>query len=168
MMKPALLVIDMQKQFFEGSEQTRRSLTGAVEYINAAIALFRKQNLPVICIQHINAEDGLTPEAPGFALPETLQVLPSDIHIHKTYGNAFTKTQLEAELRRLGIDTLIITGYCAEHCVLSAYRGALDHDLRPILLRGGLASGNPENIGFVERISDIISYGALRKVLENC
>ena len=167
-MKPALLVIDMQKQFFEGSEQTRRSLESAVEYINAAIDMFRKKNLPAISIQHVNPEDGLTPEAPGFALPETLNVLPSDIHIHKTYGNAFTKTQLDAELRKLGVDTLIITGFCAEYCVLSTYRGALDQDFHPILFRGGLASVNPENIGFVERVNDIISYGALNKVMENC
>lgn len=167
-MKPALLVIDVQKQFFEGSEPTRQSLVSAVEYINVAVDLFRKKNLPIICIQHINPGDGLTPEAPGFVPHETLNLLPSDIYIHKTYGNAFTKTSLESELRGLGIDTLIITGFCAEHCVLSTYRGALDHDLRPILFRGGLASGNPENIGFVERINDIISYGALRKVMENC
>jgi hypothetical protein len=34
-----------------------------------------------------------------------------------------------------------------------------------MLVRGSLASGSPENIRFVESISDIISYGALKKVL---
>jgi nicotinamidase-related amidase len=69
-------------------------------------------------------------------------------------------------LRNLGVDTVIITGFCAEYCVLSAYRGAQDRDLTPVLLRGSLASSIAENIRFVESISDIISYGALKKVLE--
>jgi nicotinamidase-related amidase len=105
-MKPALLVIDIQKAFFEGDPITRQSL-----------------------------------------------------------GNAFNKTPLEAELRALGVDTAIITGYCAEYCVLSTYRGAKDLDLTPIILCGSLASDIPENIVFVESISDVISYGALKKVL---
>ncbi len=37
--------------------------------------------------------------------------------------------------------------------------------MTPIILRGSLASGTPENIKFVESISDIISYGALKKLL---
>jgi nicotinamidase-related amidase len=63
------------------------------------------------------------------------------------------------------VDTVIITGFCAEYCVLSTYRGAQDLDLTPIILRGSLASDNLEHIKFVESISDIISYGVLKKVL---
>ena len=164
-MKPALLVIDVQKEFFKFSPTTSQSLHDATEYINAAIALFRKNDLPIICIQHMDEEEKLVPGEEGFELPEELDVLPSDVHIHKTYGNAFNKTSLEHQLRELGVDTVIITGFSAEHCILSTYRGAEDLDLTPIILRGSLASGIPENITFVESISHIISYGALEKVL---
>jgi nicotinamidase-related amidase len=98
-------------------------------------------------------------------LPEELDILPSDLHIHKTYGNSFNKTSLEGELRDRGIDTVIITGFSAEYCVLSTYRGAKDLDLTPIILRGSLASDNLENIKFVESIGNIVSYGVLKKVL---
>jgi nicotinamidase-related amidase len=70
------------------------------------------------------------------------------------------------ELQKLGVDTVIISGYCAEYCILSTCRGAQDLDLTPILLRDALASGIPENIKFVESIDNVISYGALKKVLE--
>ena len=165
-MKPALFVIDVQKEFFKAGAQTAQSLNGAIEYINAAIALFRAKNLPIFCIQHINEADQLVPGKEGFDLPESLQNLPTDVHIHKTYGNAFNKTVLQSKLEQLGVDTVIISGYCAEFCVLSTYRGAKDLDLTPVLLRGSLASDHPENIKFVESISDIISYGALKQVLE--
>jgi nicotinamidase-related amidase len=164
-MKPALLVIDVQKEFFKISPSTAQSLNDAIEYINAAIALFREKGLPVICVQHVDEEEKLVPGEEGFELPEALDILPSDLHVHKTYSNSFNRTSLEDELRDLGVDTVIITGFCAEYCVLSTCRGAQDLDLTPIILRGSLASDNLKNIRFVESISDIISYGVLKKVL---
>ena len=164
-MKPALLVIDVQKAFFDDSPTTAQSLKEAIEYINGAIALFRDRHLPVISIQHVDQEDGLVPDTPGFDLPDELEVLPSDLHIHKTYGNAFNKTPLAQELQAQGVDTVIVTGFCAEYCVLATHRGAQDLDLTPMLLRGALASGTPENIRFVESISAILSYGVLEKIL---
>jgi nicotinamidase-related amidase len=165
-MKPALLVIDVQKEFYKIDPQTTQSLNAAVEYINAAIDLFRAKDLPVICIQHMDEQDKLLPGEAGFEVPDGLNILPSDTHIHKTYSNAFTRTPLLSELQELNVDTVIISGFCAEYCVLSTYRGAMDLDLTPILLRGSLASGLLENIRFVESVNELISYGALKKILE--
>ena len=165
-MKPALLVIDIQRRFFGFGPAISESLQNAIAYINPTIALFREHDLPVICVQHVDEDEGLVPDAEGFELPEELAVLPSDLHIHKTYGNAFNATPLLDKLRAQRIDTVIVTGFCAEECVLSTYRGAEDVDVTPIILRGALASGSKENIRFVESISSIISFGALRKALE--
>jgi nicotinamidase-related amidase len=165
-MKLALLVIDVQKAFLEIDPTTTQSLHGAIEYINAAIALFRKKAWPVVAVQHVDEEEKIVPGEKGYELPEELAILPSDLHIAKTYGNAFNKTPLEAELRALGVDGVIVTGFCAEYCVLSTCRGAEDLDLKPIILRGSLASGKPERIQFVENINNVISYGALVNFLE--
>ena len=164
-MKPALLVIDVQKAFFDIDPATTQSLNNAIEYINAVMPIFREKGLPVICVQHMDKGDGLVPGADGFDLPDKLKILPSDLHIVKTYGNSFTKTPLEEELRKLGVDTVIITGFCAEYCVLSTYRGAADRDFTPIILRGSIASGSADNVRFVESVNDVISYQALKKVL---
>jgi nicotinamidase-related amidase len=162
-MKPALLVIDVQKRFFKpGAEDLR----DASEYINAAIDLFRKKGLPVVCIQHTNPKDNLVPGQEGFDVPECLDILPSDLHIHKTYENSFNKTGLHEKLRGLGVDTLILAGFTAEACVTSTYRGAKDLDLTPIMLRGSLIGGNPGVVPFVESTHEIISLLALKKALE--
>jgi nicotinamidase-related amidase len=165
-MKPALLVIDVQKMFFKDNTPAAEELRVASEYINAAIDLFREKQLPVICIQHMNPEDHLVPGQEGFDVPECLNILSSDLHIHKTYGNAFHKTELPEKLRALGVDTLILTGFAAEGCVLSTYRGAKDLDLTPILLRGSLIGGKPGVVPFVEAIHEIVSFFALKKMLE--
>ncbi len=164
-MKPALVVIDVQKAFFDISPTTAQSLNEAIDTINAAIAMFREKGLPVISIQHMDEGDNLVPGQAGFDLPDSLNILPSDVHIHKTYGNSFNKTPLAGKLWELGVDTVILTGFCAEYCVLSTCRGAQDCDLTSIILRESLASVVPENIKFVESINDVISYGALKKVL---
>ena len=52
-MKLALLVIDVQKKFFGFDPTMTQSLNDAIETINAAIALFREKDLPVISIQHL-------------------------------------------------------------------------------------------------------------------
>ena len=164
-MKPALLVIDVQKQFFKISPATAQSLEEAIETINAAIEIFREKDLPVICIQHMDSEDKLMSGDEDFEIPDQLDILQADFHVHKTYGNSFNKTPLEGKLRELGIDTVIVTGFCAEACVLSTVRGAEDCDFSAIILRGALASTKPENIPFVESISSVISYGALKTFL---
>jgi nicotinamidase-related amidase len=164
-MKPALLVVDVQKEFFK-SPIAARSLDDAIEYINAAIAVFREKGFPVICVQDRDDESNRVPGTEGFDLPERLDVLASDAHVVKTYANAFTKTPLAEILRQQGVDTVVIAGFCAEYCVLSTCRGAQDLDLTPILLRNALASRTPDNIRFVEDVNDVISYGALKKLLE--
>lgn len=160
-MKPALMVIDMQVRFYNRSQVYQDSYRSAIEYINGAIGLFRQNNYPVIAILHQDKEQGLTPDAADFDMHPDINLSESDTRIIKDYGNAFNKTSLLDELKHNGVDTLILTGFCAEYCVLSTCRGAKDHDLMPILLKGSLASGNQQHITFVEEINDIISYHAL-------
>ena len=164
-MKPALLVIDIQKDFFNINQTCSDSLKSAIDCVNAAIDLFRKKNLPIIAIQHKNEEKGLVPGNPNFDMPESVKLENQDVRIVKTYGNSFTKTGLAERLRALGVDTVIVTGFCAEFCVLSTYIGAQDYDLASIILKGSIASDNAEHIRFVEEIAETISFGALKAVL---
>lgn len=165
-MKPALLVIDIQKDFFNNSPTTAQLLNNAIENINPVIALFREKGLPVICVQHMEPENGLVPGQEKYDLPDSLQILPSDLHIHKTYRNSFNKTPLAEKLAEMGVDTVFITGYCAQYCILSTIRGAMDLDLTPIVVKDCIAGDDPESVTFVENIDDLITYGALRKLLE--
>jgi nicotinamidase-related amidase len=164
-MKPALLVIDVQNKFFEINQACTKSLESAIEYINTTIDLFREKRLPVIVIQHKSEEQEIIPGNPSFAVHKSVKITPQDIRIVKTYGNSFVKTDLAEKLREIDVDTVIVTGFCAEYCVLSTYRGAQDLDISAIMLKGALASDNAEHIRFVEEISEIISYKALKTLL---
>jgi nicotinamidase-related amidase len=161
-MKPALLVIDVQNEYYDRNQDSMKS---AIEYINEAIDLFRKKNLPIVVVQHKNEDQSFVPGISGFDVPKSVNLDPQDIRIVKTYSNSFTKTGLAEKLRALGVDTVIVTGYKAEFCVLSTYKGAIDFDFKPIILKGSIASDNAEHIRFVEEISETISFGALETFL---
>jgi len=163
--KPALLVIDVQNEFFSYNQACSDSLKSAIQYINAAIDLFRKKNLPIVVIQHKSEEENLVPGKPGFDMPESVKLESQDIRIVKTYSNSFTKTGLAEKLKELDVDTVIVTGFCAEFCVLSTYKGAQDYDFAPIILKGSIASDNSEHIKFVEEIAETITFGALKTLL---
>ncbi len=164
-MRPALLVIDMQNEFFNRTQACDDSLKSAIANINAAIDLFRERHLPVVVIQHKSKY--LVPGESGFEVHESVRLEPQDVRIVKTYSNSFTKTGLAEKLRELEVDTVIVTGYSAEHCVLSTYRGAQNVDFTPLMLKGSLASKNAEHIRSVEEITETISHSVLRKLLQS-
>jgi nicotinamidase-related amidase len=162
-MKMALMVIDLQKAYL--NEYTERYMKSACEYINAVIPLFRKDKLPIIWVQNKDEYDRAVPGNREFEFIDYLKPEEGDFHIVKEYGNTFNKTNCYEIIKAHGVDTLLITGFSAEYCVLSTYRGALDLDLTPVILKNGIASDNREAIDFVERISSIMSYSVVAKIL---
>ncbi|HUX39411.1 MAG TPA: isochorismatase family protein [Rectinemataceae bacterium] len=158
-MKAALLVIDLQKAFHSGIAATTMDM--ATETINRAIALFRGRGLPVLWIQHIEEEEGVVPGKEGFEFIDALDRREGEIHVHKTYNNSFTKTDLSEHLLDAGVDTVILAGYCAEYCIIASYWGARSADFRSIILRGAIASDVEENIERVEKITTTLGYDEL-------
>jgi nicotinamidase-related amidase len=166
-MKPALLVIGIQEQLFRGSSEAASSLEFALSRINIAVRLFHDQGLPVVCIRRVSPGDGLVPGTAGFDCPPRLAAQPSDIVLDISCGSAFHGTGLDRLLSGHGVDTVFLAGFSAEHCVLSTYRGAQDHGFAAILIRGALASAIPENIRFVESISDAVSVSNIEHLLRS-
>jgi nicotinamidase-related amidase len=163
-MRPALLIIDLQKAYYDA--ETKGSMNKASDIINAVIPLFRKKSLPIIWVQHIDKEDESEPGKAGFEFIDQLKPNSKDYRVQKRYRNTFNKTNCLEIIKKENIDTVIITGYCAEFCIQGTYIGALDQDLVPIILKNGIASGNNENLRCIENINEIISSKALKKVLE--
>lgn len=163
-MKPALMIIDMQKEYYTGP--AKDSMNSASEYINEVLGYFRKKGLPIIWVQDIDKGSGVVPDTEGFELIELLKKEKNEITIFKEYGNSFNKTDCGAILKKEEVDLIFLTGYCAENCVLSTYRGAQDLDYTPVIVKNGIASGDKANLLFVEKISDTVPYNIIRMMLE--
>ena len=156
------MIIDMQKAYYRG--RTIPQMDAAAEYINAVIPAFREKGLPVIWVY--NEDEEAVPGNENYEFIDALKPAAGDIKINKIYGNGFNKTDADKILKEAGVDTVVMTGFCAEQCVLSTYHGAEDLDYFPIMLKNGIASVEKENKEFVENISETVTYGVLKKMIE--
>src|SRR5215510_7499367 len=128
----------------------------ACNCINMAINIFRKNKLPIVWIKDAG-KGGIIKDTINFEIIKKLKQKENEITICKKYRNSFNKTNLLDYIYENKIDTIIISGYSAAYCVLSTYRAAEDYDLKPLILKNGLAEYSNGEIGFVEKISEIIN-----------
>lgn len=164
-MKPALIVLDVQNIWLEQKPALKQSVDERINLINTAIALFRKKRHPIVVICHEDREMGVVPGTREFEVYSAVLVDKKDHMITKQYPNSFGKTGLEALLRSLGCDSVVITGLSASECVLGTYFGAWDWNIHPYLLKGGVASHNVDHIRAAEDICQTITIEALEKTL---
>lgn len=68
---------------------------------------------------------------------------PSDLVIDRLASSAFTGTALDALLRRLGVDTVVVCGVPTDGTVSSTARDAADLDYRSVILADGCAALDP-------------------------
>jgi nicotinamidase-related amidase len=140
--KTALLVIDVQNEYFDGKWPVPDG-TIALEQIERAIAASQEANAAVIYVQHavLKPERGVfIPGSHGFELHPRLHPRASDTCIVKNYPGSFTKTNLEDTLRHRGIDTLVISGYMTHMCCDTTAREGFQRDFHVLFLNDATAT----------------------------
>jgi nicotinamidase-related amidase len=144
-MKPALLLVDIQLDYFP---EGRMQVVGAVPASRAAgklLAVFRERALPVIHIQHIAARKGATfllPDTEGIDFHENVKPLPGEIVIRKHYPNSFRGTDLRAELLAKDVKELVICGMMSHMCIDATTRAAFDNGYSCIVAHDACATRN--------------------------
>lgn len=162
-MKIALLIIDMQKEFYN-NDICRRSLDGALEYINEAGRMFRESNMPVVIIQDEEVSEG--PGSDGYELITDLVVADTDHRMTKVFSNSFCNTNLAELLKSLSVDFVVVSGFAAEHCVLFSLNGAMEQGFRASLLQSGIAGFDDSVVKQTQLLRPVISLDALSYILD--
>lgn len=158
-MKPALFVQDIQNVWLydpDSNQELRKSVEKRLDVINDAIAWFRRNKLPIIVGYTEDKEQGLLPGTKRFEVPEAVNIKETDLKVTKRHASAFANPELGAMLKKEGCDALVIVGLSASGCVLATFFSAYDWDIRPYVLKGGIASHNEEHVRFAEEICDTI------------
>lgn len=163
-LKPALLVIDVQNAYISWMDQSDKDL--AFEYINAAINMFEKYDLPIIRVYHQDKEWGPAEDSEEFKFAPEIKISEDYPMVIKHYGNSFTKTDLDKILKEKNINTVFLCGLSATGCVLATYIGANDHDYKAFMIKNALLSPDAEHTDFIETIISTVSYETLSFMLE--
>ena len=128
-MTTALLLVDLQNDYFPGGKMELSGIETAAENTAAVLESFRKRNYPVIHIQHFSRKPGATfflPETTGVEIHEKVAPKTSETVISKNFPNSFRDTKLETVLRDLGVKDLVVCGAMTHMCIDSTVRAAFD------------------------------------------
>lgn len=149
-MKKALLIIDIQNDYFNGGSHTLTDADFAGENARFVLDYARSKNIPVIHIQHIAANPGadfFLPETHGAAFHAAVKPLPGEQVIIKNYPNSFRETNLLKHLQENGITALIICGMQTDVCVDATVRAAKDYNFSTTVIGDACATRDRELYG---------------------
>ncbi|MFS2221614.1 cysteine hydrolase family protein [Pantoea sp. B65] len=129
----ALLVIDMQNGLVHGA-QAPFAIETVLANINQLIADARRQQRPVIFVQHTGPEG--TPLAHGgemWQIAAELQREAHDFYLTKTRPSCFFQTSLLSLLQEKGITQLVVAGMQSDYCVDTTCRAGRDLGIEMVL-----------------------------------
>ena len=106
-MKTALILIDLQNDYFPGGAMELAGMTQAAAQARELLVACRQARRPIFHIHHLALGPDAAffrPKTPGVEIHESLRPLPGEALIQKHYPNAFRETGLHggAEKRRGG------------------------------------------------------------------
>lgn len=123
MSQAALLVIDLQNDYFPNGKFPLWNTEATLNNIKSAIAKANEKNIPVIHIQHIaDPAMGIAPffneGSEGADIhPEILALAPNADVVIKHFADGFEQTNLEEVLQKQGVTELLVTGMMTQNCV---------------------------------------------------
>ncbi len=128
-MKSALILIDIQNDYFPGGAMELAGMTQAAARAGELLAVFRQARRPIFHVQHLAPGPGATffrPGTPGVEINESVRPLPGEALVRKEYPNAFRDTGLLAVLHAAGVEELTIAGAMSHMCIDATTRAAFD------------------------------------------
>jgi len=142
-MNTALLLIDIQKDYFENGKSQLFEAEKAVVHASKLLELFRKEGLPVIHVQHINKIEGATffvPDTEGVQIHPSVNPNQEEPIIIKNAPNSFHNTELKETLDKYQIEHLIICGMMTHMCIDTTVRAAKDYGYKVTLIQDACAT----------------------------
>jgi ureidoacrylate peracid hydrolase len=179
--KSALVVVDMQNYFCApGQPSETPAAREIVANINRMAAAMRQAGGAVVWVQTSSrralerwqrhhrydlSEErsakriaGLAEGSEGFALYQGLDARPDDVYVRKTTYSALIRdsSTLEDEIRRRGVESLLIAGTTTNVCCESTARDAMLLDYRVVVLSDATAASTLEE--HVASLNNIALY----------
>ena len=178
--KTALVAIDLQKGIV-GRQTAPHAANGVVKNAAAIATAFRKNGMPVFLVRVAFSADGKDVLRPVVDAPWPTQTpppdwteivpemgpKPGDFIITKHQWGAFYGTELDLQLRRRGITTIVLCGIATNIGVESTARFAFEYGYNQIFVEDAMAAMSTEEhaltvakifprIGLVRKTGEIL------------
>jgi nicotinamidase-related amidase len=148
--KTALIVVDLQKGTI--NLPLIHPVAGVIERTRALLDAFRERDLPVVLVNVAGGAPGRTEQPPrlstfpeGFSdlIPE-LDRKATDIVVTKRTWGAFASTDLETQLKAIGVTQVVVTGVATGTGVEATARQAYEQGFNVTLALDAMTDVRPE------------------------
>ena len=151
-MKKALLLIDIQNDYFPGGKMELVGMERVSRNSTLLLSLFREKRLPIVHVQHISKRPGATfflLGSEGADIYEAVAPQPGEILIQKHFPNSFRDTTLLRILKESEVDELVICGAMSHMCIDATTRAAFDQGFDCIVIEDACTTRDLEYKGRV-------------------
>ncbi|KAL6066974.1 Cysteine hydrolase [Balamuthia mandrillaris] len=141
--KTALVVVDIQNDYFPGGKMTLHNMEQATENAAKLLHSFRQKGLPRFLVRHEAASPELgfmLPGSEGAELHEKVKPQEGDVIITKKQISSFNGTELDAKLKEAGVENLVVCGAMSHMCIDGTVRAAADLGYKCTLIEDACAT----------------------------
>jgi len=142
-MKTALLVIDIQKDYFPGGKHPLVDPLPAAQKAYMLLQCFREHGGHHVHIQHISTKPDATfliRGDSGSDIHDSVAHFEGEPIVYKHYPNSFRETDLLEILQGWGIERLVVTGMMTHMCVDATARAAADLGFKVVVVEDACAT----------------------------
>ena len=146
-MSRALLVVDIQNDYFAGGAYPLVEPEAAATAAARLLAAFRSSGEPVVHMQHVWAAPEasfMRPGTHGVEIHELVAPVDGEPVLQKAEPNSFLGTGLADVLDSLGVDRLVVAGMMTSMCIDSTVRAAAERGLSVQLVHDACAAPDLE------------------------
>jgi nicotinamidase-related amidase len=157
-MKKALMLVDFQNDYFPGGNMVLVDTEKAAENAQMLLNIFRKEDLPIVHIQHISVRPNATfflPGSQGAEIHEMVAPKQGENLVTKNYPNSFRDTELLEILKNKKIESLVICGAMSHMCIDATTRAAFDYGFNCVVVEDACATRDLVFKGKTVKASDV-------------
>lgn len=144
-MKDALLLIDIQNDYFSGGKMELAGMEDAAEKASALLKAFRAAAKPVFFIRHLSTRPEAAffiPGTSGADIHSSVEPLPAEAVIEKHFPNSFFQTELFSRLKEASVTDLVICGAMSHMCIDTTVRAAKELGFTSTLISDACATSD--------------------------
>ncbi len=143
MKKTALVIVDIQNDYFSGGNFKQTGADAAAQNAARALAFFRDRDLPLFHIRHESVGPDSTfflPGTRGAEIHRPVAPMEGETVILKHFPNSFRETELLEKLRSAGVEKLVVAGMMTLMCIDATVRAAFDLGFEVTVLHDACAA----------------------------